>query len=626
MAEATEATRRIHEAARAVMSFDNAADWERAERGLIAQHPTGLIKVDGRTVWDVSHYDFVRESEEAPDTVHPSLWRQARLNCLHGLYLVADGIWQARGYDLSNITFIAGETGWIIIDPLTTPETARASLELANQVLGERKVVAVIYTHSHVDHYGGVEGVVTREAVNAGDVRIIAPVGFLREAVSENVIAGPAMLRRSLFQFGPLIPKGPDGQVDAGLGKVVPAGAATLIAPTEEITATGEELVVDGVRIIFQNTPDAEAPAEMNFFFPDHGWLCMAENCTHTLHNIYPLRGAQVRDALAWSKYINEAMYMFGNDTDVLFASHHWPRFGGDDAHTFLARQRDLYRWLNDQTMRLANRGYTAGEIAETLEMPSCFHAHGDSHGYYGTVSHNVRSVYARYLGWYDANPAHLNPLPPEPGARKYVEFMGGADSVIEKARASFDAGEYRWVAEVLNHVIFADPDNQAARDLQVAAFEQMAFQSESATWRNAYLQGAQELKHGPPALPMRTSLATFNAMTAEQIVDFIGVRFDPDAFDGPGGQILIQFSDNDESIGVGVEEAAVYMPDDVDSASSCVVTASRFVVGSIVTKVLTLDDGVADQSVSVEGDDDFLRRLIAALDPPQSMYAVVEP
>ena len=625
MAEATEATRRIHEAARAVLSFDNEADFERAERGLIAQHPTGLIEVDGRTVWDVAHYDFIRESEQAPETVHPSLWRQARLNCLHGLYQVADGIWQARGYDISNITFIAGDTGWIVIDPLTTPETARASLVLANQELGERKVVAVIYTHSHVDHYGGVEGVVTREDVAAGNVRIIAPVGFLREAISENVIAGPAMLRRSLFQFGPLVPKGPDGQVDAGLGKGVPAGAATLIAPTEEITATGEELVVDGVRIVFQNTPDAEAPAEMNFFFPDRGWLCMAENCTHTLHNIYPLRGAQVRDALAWSKYINEAMYLFGNDTDVLFASHHWPRFGGADARVFLARQRDLYRWLNDQTMRLANRGYTAAEIAETLEMPTCFHAHGDSRGYYGTVSHNVRSVYARYLGWYDANPAHLNPLPPEAGATKYVEFMGGADRVIEQAQVSFDAGEYRWVAEVLNHVIFADPTNQAARDLQVAAFEQMAFQSESATWRNAYLQGAQELKYGPPGLPMRTNLASFNAMTAEQIVDFIGVRFDPDAFNGLGDEIVIHFTDNDESIGVGVQEAAVYMPEDVDPAA-CRLSATRFVVGSIVTKVLTLDDSVADQSVVIDGDDDFLRRLIEALDGPQSMYAVVEP
>ncbi len=625
MAEATQATRRIHEAARAVLSFDNEADFERAERGLIAQHPTGLIEVDGRTVWDVAHYDFIRESEQAPETVHPSLWRQARLNCLHGLYQVADGIWQVRGYDISNITFIAGDTGWIVIDPLTTPETARASLVLANQELGERKVVAVIYTHSHVDHYGGVEGVVTREDVAAGNVRIIAPVGFLREAISENVIAGPAMLRRSLFQFGPLVPKGPDGQVDAGLGKGLPAGAPTLIAPTEEITATGEELVVDGVRIIFQNTPDAEAPAEMNFFFPDHGWLCMAENCTHTLHNIYPLRGAQVRDALAWSKYINEAMYLFGNDTDVLFASHHWPRFGGGDARVFLARQRDLYRWLNDQTMRLANRGYTASEIAETLEMPTCFHAHGDSRGYYGTVSHNVRSVYARYLGWYDANPAHLNPLPPEAGATKYVEFMGGAGRVVEQAKASFDAGEYRWVAEVLNHVIFADPANQAARDLQVAAFEQMAFQSESATWRNAYLQGAQELKYGPPGLPMRTNLASFNAMTAEQIVDFIGVRFDPDAFSGPGGELVIHFTDNDESIGLGVEEAAVYMPEGVDPAA-CRLTATRFVVGSIVTKVLTLDDGLADQSVAINGDDDLLRRLIEALDGPQSMYAVVEP
>ena len=626
MTEATEATRRLHAEALAVMSFDDDADFERAQRGLIATHPTGLIEEGGRTVWDIAQWDFVRESPVAPETVHPGLWRQARLNCLHGLYAVADGIWQVRGYDLSNITFIAGQTGWIVIDPLTTPETASASLRLANETLGERPVVAVIYTHSHVDHYGGVEGVVTRAAVAAGDVRVIAPVGFLREAISENVIAGPAMLRRSVFQFGPLLPKGPTGQVDAGLGKGVPAGSPTLIAPTEEITTTGEELVVDGVRIIFQNTPDAEAPAEMNFFFPDHGWLCMAENCTHTLHNIYPLRGAQVRDALAWSKYINEAMVLFGGDMQVLFASHHWPRFGGDDARTFLARQRDLYRFLNDQTMRLANRGYTAAEIAETIELPTCFHAHGDSHGYYGTVSHNVRSVYARYLGWYDANPAHLNPLPPEPGAAKYVEFMGGADRVVEQATASFERGDYRWVAEVLNHVIFADPSHQAARELQIATFEQLAFQAESATWRNAYLQGAQELRYGPPGLPMRTSLATFSAMTAEQVVDFIGVRFDPGAFEGKGGGLTLHFTDGDERIGMGVDEAAVFaLPDESFAQNPCL-RATRVVVGSIVTRAVSLDDAVASGDAVVDGDDDFLRRVLVALDGPRSMYAVVEP
>ncbi len=339
------------------VGFDDGTDFDAARHGLVTEHATGRIEEGGRKVWDVAESDFIRTDSQAPDTVHPGLWRQARLNAIHGLFEVADGVWQARGYDISNITFMATDSGWLIIDPLTTEATAAACLELANSTLGERPVVAVIYTHSHVDHYAGVNGVTSADAVAAGDVRIIAPDGFLREAISESVTAGPIMQRRSLYQFGPLLPPGPRGHVDCGLGMALPIGTGGLIPPTESISYTGEELVVDGVRIIFQMTPEAEAPAEMNFFFPDLSLLCMAEKCTHTMHNTYPIRGAKIRDALAWSKYIQEALLMWGDVTDTMFASHHWPRFGREDVREFLGLQRDVYRWLHDQTIRLANQG-----------------------------------------------------------------------------------------------------------------------------------------------------------------------------------------------------------------------------------------------------------------------------
>lgn len=609
------------------MSFDDPGDFERASQGLVATHETGRITLGSHTVWDVSQYDFVRESEVAPATVHPGLWRQARLNCIHGLFRVDEGVWQVRGYDLSNITFLAGDEGWVIIDPLTTAATAAAALALANRHLGERPVRAVIYTHSHVDHYGGIEGVTTAEEVAARNVRILAPEGFLREAVNENILAGPAMLRRALFQFGMLLPKGKRGQVDAGLGKGVPAGPPVLIAPTETIVGTGQELDVDGIRIVFQNTPDAEAPSEMNFHFPDKRLLCMAENCTHTLHNLYPIRGAQVRDALAWSKYINEALYLFGDASDITFSSHHWPRFGKPDVREFLERQRDVYRWLNDQTLRLANRGQTAVEIAEELELPECFRTHSDVRGYYGTVSHNVKSVYARCLGWYDANPATLQPLPPEPAGAKYVEFMGGSEEVLRRARECFERGEYRWVAQVLNHVVFAEPDNQAARALQADTFEQLGYQAESATWRNAYLNGAKELREGTPPLPLATGPRSLEAMTAEQIFDLVGIKFDPDAFDGDGGSINVEFSDLGERHVLGVGPAAIhFVPDQENPEAPVRLRISRAVFASLVTHATSLEAASNENECEVDGDPDLLQRLLAALEKPGVMYAVVEP
>lgn len=592
----------------AAISFDDPGDFDRAGRGLIAQIEDGRVLMGDHVVFDVANHGFISEQDEAPDTVHPGLWRQARLNVHHGLFEVADGVWQVRGYDIANITFMAGDDGWLIIDPLTNAPSAAAALDLANRTLGERPVNSIIYTHSHVDHFGGVLGVTSQEAVDRGDVRIVAPEGFLSEVVSEFVIAGPIMGRRAAYQFGPLLPPGPRGHVDCGLGSAMGLARSDLIAPTEEISETGEELTLSGIRVVFQNTPDAEAPAEMNFHFPEKRLLCMAENCTHTLHNLYPIRGAQTRDALAWSKYIQEAMALWGDKTDTMFASHHWPRFGAEDVHQFLAMQRDVYRWMHDQTMRLANAGHVPTEIAAELKLPEEF---DQSHvrGYYGTVSHNVRSVYNRYLGWYDGNPANLDPLTPQDGGAKYVEFMGGADEVLRRARDYFEKGDYRWVAQVVNHVVFADPSNREARDLQADALEQLGYQSESATWRNAYLMGAKELREGSPEWGRIPTRDMSQAMTAEHLIDSIGVRFDPSAFNHEPGRINVHLADLDQDHVLGVGRSAIHhMPNQVEANA----VASMSIDRSTLVKVIDEPEALAE--VNIDGNREFVVDLFAGL------------
>lgn len=556
------------------LSFDDPGDFDRASRGLVATLAGGRVMMGEHMVWDTARHDFVRGTTTSPATVNPSLWRQARLNSNHGLFEVMPGVWQVRGYDLANITLMAGDTGWLIIDPLTNAPAAAAALKLANESLGERPVTAVIYTHSHSDHFGGVLGVTSAEAVAAGEVEIIAPVGFMDEVVNEFVIAGPIMGRRAAYQFGIFLPPGAQGHVDCGLGTAIGFARSDLIAPTDVITDTGETRVIDGIRVEFQNTPDAEAPAEMNFFFPDKRLLCMAENCTHTLHNLYPIRGAQTRDALAWSKYIQEALVMWGDDTDIMFASHHWPRFGTEDVKQFLTMQRDVYRWMHDQTMRLANMGYGPTEIAEVLSLPSEF-TQSHVQGYYGTVSHNAKSVYTKYMGWYDGNPANLNPHPPVESATRYLEFMGGADEVLGRARKAYDDGDYRWVAQVVNHVVFADPTNSEARQLQANALEQMGYQAESATWRNAYLVGAMELRQGSPDWGRVPTRDTGSALSIEQILDVIGVKFDPDAYKAGVGEINLEISDLGEKHILGIGLSAIHhIPDRTsDEARASVVT-----------------------------------------------------
>ncbi|MFP3907795.1 MAG: alkyl/aryl-sulfatase [Acidimicrobiales bacterium] len=629
---ASEATRLANAAVAASLPLEDPTDHELATRGLVATHPTGRIdRADGRAVWDTSAHDFVRDAGAAPDTVNPSLWRQAELNSIHGLFEVVPGVWQARGYDLSNVTFVAGDTGWIVIDPLTTAETAAACLALADEHLGARPVVAVIYTHSHVDHFGGVHGVVDETDVAAGRVRIIAPTGFMAEAVSENVIAGPAMSRRAQYMYGGLLPAGPTGHVDAGLGKTTPKGTVGLIPPTEEIAETGTELVINGVRLVFQYTPGTEAPAEMNFLFPDLRLLCMAENCTANMHNVYTPRGAQVRDALAWSKYIGEAIELFGDEADACFASHHWPRWGAEEVHRFLTQQRDLYRWLHDQTMRLANHGLTAVEIAEELdslppELVDEFHARG----YYGTINHNVKAVYQRYLGWFDANPANLHTLPPVETGRRYVELMGGAEAVIAAGRSAFDAGEYRWVAELVNHLVFAEPDNLEARHLQADALEQMGYQAESGPWRNFYLTGAMELRADGPPEPGQgrgAGAGLMAALSVEQIFDALGVRLNAPAAVGKRITINWRFTDLGEDHVLGLENGALHhVAGRHSDQAAATVTISRTLLAQIMGGATTFADQVAAGSAAIDGDVDALAEMFAHLDRFAAWFPIVTP
>ena len=605
-------------------------DFDNAQRGFIAQWPGGRVEDErGRMVYDISRYEFIVQGSPSPSTVNPSLWRQAQLNVIHGLFEVAPNVWQVRGYDISNITFIAGETGWVVIDPLTNENTARISLELANTHLGTRPVTAVIYTHSHADHFGGVLGVTTQADVDAGKCRVIAPEGFLHETVSENVIAGPAMARRSNYQFGPLLPASPTGHIDSGLGKSVPIGAPGLIAPTEDITYTGEELVVDGVRIIFQLTPETEAPAEMNFFFPDHGWLCMAENCTHTMHNLVPIRGAQVRDALSWSKYINESIELFGANTSLMFASHHWPRWGNADIVHFLTLQRDLYRWMHDQTMRLANHGYVASEIAEMLTLPEDFLEHSHTRGYYGDLVHNVKAVHQRYLSWYDGNPANLHRLPPSDAGKKYVELAGGEAALLQKAREAFERGEYRWVAELLNHLVFANPENVEARHLQADTLEQLGYQAESSTFRNAYLMGAQELRQGPPSAAQSKIRAKglLLAMTIQQVFDTLAIRLKTDEVAGVSLSLNWTFTDIEEKWILGISHRTLFStPGRHDPQAAATITTTRRTLLEVISQSTTFLEEIQAGNISIEGDATALLTVLGNLDTFQINFAIVEP
>ncbi len=609
------------------LPLDDRADFERAGRGLIASPDTQVRDSSGDVIWDTAAWGFL--DGDCPGTVNPSLWRQSQINAISGLFEIAEGIYQVRGFDLANMTLIAGDSGWIIIDPLTCIETAAAALALANSELGERPVKAVIHTHSHVDHFGGVLGVVTKDQVDAGDVAIIAPEGFLEESVSENVYAGIAMGRRANYMYGSLLPVGPQGHVDAGLGKMVAMGTTTILPPTQVISNTGDELKIDGVPISFQLTPNTEAPAEMNFLFPDRRALCIAENCTATLHNLYSLRGAKVRDPLCWSNYIDEAIKMFGGDADCVFASHHWPRWGADDMDAFLTQQRDMYRYIHDQSLRMANAGLTPSEIAEGFELPAHLRTEFHTHGYYGTTSHNTRAVYQRYLGFFDGNPANLNPHPPAERARRYVEFMGGADAALDKADAAFGDGDYRWVAEVVNHVVFADPDNERARNLQADALEQLGYQAESGPWRDFYLTGALELRAGVQKLSMsliERAADMLANMTVPMMLDGMALRLDGTKLDGVSMKMGLDFTDTGEQYTVSVANNVMRHDTGLDADADVTIRWPRTALDTMATAPEALGEIMASGEMQIDGDASALMSLFGAIAQDDPDFPIVTP
>ena len=544
---ATANTERANAAVRQAMTMNDKQDFEDATRGLMAQLKDPIVKAaDGRMVWNAQRYESV--TGDPPATVNPSLWREQKLNTAAGLFKVVDGVYQIRGYDMANMTLVEGASGWIVIDTLFTEDVARAGLKLAMETLNSSKpVVAVIYTHSHVDHFGGVRGVVDEADVRSGKVKIIAPEGFMDNAIAENVLAGNAMSRRANYMYGISLPANDKGSVGTGLGMTLSSGAPGLIPPTVIVKKTGEEMTIDGVRIQFQMAQNTEAPSEMMMYLPEKKALCLSEVAVKLMHNVYTIRGAKVRDALVWSKYINETLDLFP-DAEVAFASHHWPTWGNANVRQFVANQRDTYRFLHDRALNLANQGETMPELANASFFPRGLAADASSHGYYGTLSHNLRAVYNFYLGYYDANPATLDPLLPTESAKRYVAAMGGEAAVVALGRKAFADGDYRWVVELVNKAVFANPKNVEARELQADALEQLGYQAESATWRNAYLMGALELRSGPKDPGVSTSGPdTVRGMTNELLFDFIALRLNHETTDGMKAAISMVFSDSNE-------------------------------------------------------------------------------
>ncbi len=624
---ATERTAARNRETAASLPLADDADLAEARRGLIAPfEPAVVAGKRSRTVWDMASYDFL--DADCPETANPSLWRLSRLNRIAGLFELAPGYYQLRGFDLSNMHVVEGETGIVVIDPLISAETAAAALALYREHRGERPVTGLVYTHSHVDHFGGAKGVVSEEEIEARGIPVLAPQGFLHHAVSENVYAGTAMGRRAGYMYGALLERGPDGQVGSGLGQTTSLGTITLIPPTLDVTETGQEEVVDGVRMVFQLTPGTEAPAEMNIHFPAGRVLCIADNAARSMHNILTPRGALVRDPRVWAHHLDEAVELFGAESDVLFSGHHWPCWGNERIVDFLEKQRDLYSYLHDQTLRLLNQGHTGVEIAELIELPPSLAREWHCREYYGSISHNVKAIYQRYMGWFDGNPAHLWEHPPVEAARRYVEFMGGAEAVLEKARECFAAGDYRWVAEVVNRIVFAEPDNRAARELQADALEQLGFGSENATWRNFFLMGAEELREGIAGTPTSTAPPDILArLTVGQLLDAMAIRLDgPRAWDH---RLTInwQVTDPAESHVVRLRNGVLrHRPARPDPEADAGLIVEREALNQLLLKVADIGELAQSGRLRVEGDGTKLGELLGLLDEPDPGFAIVTP
>jgi alkyl sulfatase BDS1-like metallo-beta-lactamase superfamily hydrolase len=612
----------------AELPFADERSFDDARRGFVGTLEGGEVRAgDGRVVYSMKPYAFI--DGPAPDSVNPSLWRQAQLNQIHGLFKVTERLYQVRSLDISNMTLVEGERGLIVIDPLLATETARAALELYFRHRPRRPVLAVIYTHSHADHFGGVRGVVDEADVKAGRVAVLAPRGFMEHAVSENVIAGNAMSRRAQYQFGAFVPPGPRGQVDTGLGRALARGTVSLIAPTDEVREPLDRRRIDGIDIEFQLTPGTEAPAEMNLYFPQLKVLNAAENVTHNLHNLYTLRGAEIRDGLAWARSIEQMRQLYAARADVMVAQHHWPTWGTARIDETLSKQRDLYKFVHDQSVRLLNQGLKPREIAEQLKLPDSIGREWFARGYYGTVSHNAKAVYQKYLGWYDADPASLNPLPQAQAAKKTIAYMGGAAAVLARAREDFARGEYRWVAEVASTLVHAEAANADARALAADAFEQLGYQAESGVWRNAYLTGALELRQGVPRVPALSSASpdVVRAIPLDLFFDFLAVRLNPEKAAGRRLAVNWTFPDVNVKAALQLDNAVLRhaMGRHADKADASI-TLDRATLDEITLQRLTFPDAVAAGRAKIEGDARALAALMGMLDTFAPGFPIVTP
>lgn len=629
--EASSATKNINNELLKELPFNDKESFTNASKGFIAPLPDeGVIKnANGNIVWDLSKFSFIKEDSTSPDTVNPSLWRQSQLVKKGGLFKVNEHIYQVRTADLSNITFIEGPQGIVIMDPLISTETAKAALNLYFKHRPQKPIVAVIYTHSHIDHYGGVKGVVTEEDVKAGKVKIVAPVGFTESAVAENVMAGNAMSRRASYMYGNLLPMSPTGQVGAGLGMTTSSGTVSLIPPTDLIKDNQQHLNLAGLDFVFYMAPDSEAPSEMFFYIPEYHALCTAEDATHTLHNTYSLRGAKIRDPLAWSKYLNEVLYLWGNDVQILFAPHHWPVWDKDNIVKHLKLQRDMYRFINDQTLHYANQGFTMDEIAEKVNLPDSLSHYWSNRGYYGTMNHNTKATYVKYLGWFSGNPATLHPLIPVEASKKYVDYMGGAAKIMEHAKKDYEQGNYRWVAEVMNHVVFADPNNQEARNLEADALEQLGYQAESGPWRNFYLSGAKELRNGVQkvASPDTASPDTIRAMSTDLFFDYLGVKLNGEKAANTTLTLNFVFPDINEKYLVELNNSSLhhikgYQSDKADAT----ITLNREILNQIILKQKTVESTIANSELKVTGNQASLQQLLGLIDNFDFWFNIVTP
>lgn len=634
---ATTITKQINEDVYQVLDFDDTQEEEFAKKGFItAPDSLQITDDDGNVIWNMDNYDFVRDTD-SPDSANPSLWRNTKSNANYGLFQVSDDIYQVRGYDLSNMTFVRTDNGWIIMDCLASSDTAKAALELFKSEMGDIHIVAVIISHAHIDHYGGIQGVLTQdeladpslsldEQIASGKTAIIVPDGFENAVMSENVFVGTAMKRRSLYQYGSVIQPGEQGRLSVGIGLAVSQGEVGYLSPTFNVTEEVFETTIDGVKVIFQLTPDTESPAEMNTYFPDKKALWLAENCTASMHNIYTLRGAEVRDANSWARYITEAQSLFGKDAEVVFQSHNWPHWGNDVIQEYMTNTAAVYKFMHDQTLLYINQGYTSTEIANMIKLPEALNKVWYTRQYYGTLKHNVKAIYQKYMGWYDANPVHLDELEPTEYAKKLVEYLGDADEVLEMAKSDYEKGEYQWVAQITNTLVYADPENEQAKYLCADALEQLGYQAESGAWRNAYLVAASELRNGTDMYP--PSAVTGSGSTAQQMdmqttLDYMGIMLDSTKLADKSFTINLQVT-NDQNYLLKVHHGVLlYYPDEQDENADITITTKK---AGILAIAACNEDGISKLVESVEGDQELYKAFCESMTPLSLYFNIIEP